>query len=401
MSNCAKCGTCEQDCNCIPVGMTTPNYCPSDLPPCPDPAPCSETFDSKCVIYTGEDLDCIGVETGDSVEDVISKLNNKLSPFFCLECTSLIVPANASTNIPYNQTLTWNMVTGATSYDVYFGTNPLSLPLVSPGQILTSYTHPYPLIPDTTYYWKIVPKNNQTSATSCPTYNFKTKAEVCINPLTYVLNHVKSFQSTDVFNTGTFIEDLENYLLNGELITNCDFCCPDCEETKRYVLASAPTYAVYYDTFYNLPSCPPVCCTEVDASLTAMTAHQEAHPSLAEAFAAVPPVTNCCDTNFSVCNQQLKNELGTAVNSIYQTLGVVEESTISGSTELCVLASFLDSLVLTTDLAKADIVSAILNAGLVIQCRPEGTIIANVATYISYVSSVQGLCLCYKPCVIS
>lgn len=401
MSNCAKCGTCEQDCNCIPVGLTTPNYCPSDLPPCPEPAPCSETFDSKCVIYTGDDLDCLGIETGDSVEDVISKLNTKLSPFFCLECVSLVVPANASTNIPYNQTLTWNMVPGATSYDVYFGTNAVNPPLVSVGQILTSYTYPYPLLPNTTYYWKVIAKNAQTQASNCPTYNFKTIAETCINPLNYILDHVKSFQGPDEFNVSTFISDLEGYLTAGELITNCDFCCPDCTETNRYVLASAPTYATYYSTFYSLPNCPPVCCTEVDASLIAMTTHDLEHPSLSEAFSAVPPVTNCCDTNFSACNQQLKDSLGTAVNTIYQTIGLVEESSISGSSELCILASFLDGLTLTVDSDKALIIQAILDTGLVIQCRPEGTIIAGINTYTNYINSAQNGCFCYQPCVLT
>lgn len=130
MSNCTKCRNCQEDCNCIPKGLTTPNYCPSDLPPCPQPSPCNETFDSKCVIFTGDDLPCIGVEKGDSVEEVIISLNEKLSSFFCLSCVSLVVPANASTAIPNNQTLTWNIVPGATSYDVYFGTSSTNPPLV-------------------------------------------------------------------------------------------------------------------------------------------------------------------------------------------------------------------------------------------------------------------------------
>lgn len=400
MSNCSKCGSCE-DCNCVPNGLTTPNYCPSDLPPCPQPSPCNETFDSNCVIYTGEDLPCIGVETGDTVQEIIMQLEDKLAPFFCLECASLVVPANGATNIAYNQSLTWNMVPGATSYDVYFGTNPISPTLISVGQILTTYTYPYPLLPNTTYYWKVVPKNNGGAASNCPTYSFTTIAETCVNPLTYMLNYVKNLQ-TGVFNIGTFVEDLGHYLDSGELITNCNFCCPDCTDTNRYVLASAPTYASYYYQFYSLPECPPICCTEVDSSLTAMTTQLNlAVPSLATAFADVPPVTNCCGTGFSECNAQLKSELATAKNLVYQDLGVVEESTISGSTELCILATFLDSLTGLSDVDKASIVVTLLTKGFIVQCRPEGTIIAGVESYKNYVDSVQQGCLCYEPCVIN
>lgn len=403
MSNCSKCGKCE-DCDCVPNGMTTPNYCPSDLPPCPQPSPCNETFDSKCVIYTGEDLPCLGVETGDTVEEVILTLNERLSFFFCLECPSLVVPANGSTAIPYNQTLTWNMIAGATSYDVYFGTSSTNPPLVSVGQIMTSYTHPYPLLPNTTYYWKVVPKNNSGSAANCPIYTFSTVANACVNPLSYMLDYVTKLQDPDVaFSVPTLVEDINEYLTNGELITNCNFCCPDCTDTNRYVLASAPVYASFYNQFYSLPNCPPVCCTEVDASLVAMTTQlTPAIPSLSTAFANVPPVTNCCGTNFNECGQQLKDALGTAKNLVYQVNGVVEESTISNSTELCVLTAFLNTLPpSTSDAEKASIVNAILTKGFIVQCRPEGTIIAGVTAYEQYITAVQNGCLCYKPCVIS
>jgi len=381
--------------------MTTPNYCPSDLPSCPDPSPCNETFDSKCVIYTGEDLPCLGIDTGDTVDQIINTLEDKLTPFFCLQCASLAVPANGATSIPYNQSLTWNMVMGATSYDVYFGTNSTSPTLVSVGQILTTYTHPYPLLPNTTYYWKVVPKNAAGAATNCPTYSFTTIALTCVNPLSYVLDYVANLQ-TGVFEATTFVEDLNDYLDNGELITNCNFCCPDCEDTNRYVLASAPVFASYYSQFYDLPNCPPPCCIEVDASLTALaTSVSESFPSLAEAFAAVPPITNCCGTNFSECGQQLKEELSTSVNDIYQTLGIVEESTISTTTQLCTLATFLDTLTGVTAANKAAIVAALLTKGFVVQCRPEGTIISGLAAYKTYVEAAQNGCLCYQPCVLS
>jgi len=405
-TNCSKCGNC--DCDCVPKGLTTPNYCPSDLPPCPDPSPCNETFDSKCVIYTGEDIPCFSIETGNTVEQVITNVTELLTPFLCLQCTIINVPANDATQVPDNQILSWNIVPGATSYDVYFGTSPIAPPLVSASQISTAYTYPYPLVPNTDYYWKVVPKNSASSAQNCPTYHFKTKELLCVNPMSYMLDYAMSEQppvpgvDPPPVDVGLLVESINEFLDSGELITNCDFCCPDCEETDRYVLASAPLFALYYSEFYTSPNCLPTCCIEVDASLTAMaTPYNEASPSLAEAFLAVPPVTNCCATGFSECAASLKVALGTERDPIFKVLGVVEESTINGSTELCILATFLNSLpAAVTDLDKANIISAILNKGFVVQCRPEGTIISGLVAYKQYIQAAQNGCLCYKPCVI-
>lgn len=397
MSNCQSCGTCEKDCGCIPTGMTTPSYCPSDTPPCPQPAPCNETFDSNCIVYTGEDLPCIDVVTGDSVQTIITTLNDLLEPFFCLQCTTLMVPANASTNVAYDQVLTWGAVQGATSYNVYFGTVSTNLILVSTGQVGTSYTYPYPFLEGTTYYWKVVPINAGGQASNCPTYSFTTKTNICVNPMSYVLTSI--YNSLRGGSTGTQLaEAIGTYLDAGELITNCNFCCPDCEDTKRYVLASAPLFAQYYNTFYNDITCPPPCCIEVDASLTAMAYAQSPSISLLNAFALVPPITNCCGTNFSECNQLLKELLDTEKNSVYVINGIVEESTISGSTTLCILAQFLSGISGFTPTDYAAVVNIILTKGLVVDCRPEGTIIASINAYTAYINTVQNGCYCYIPC---
>ena len=401
-TNCSKCGTC--DCDCIPTGLTTPNYCPSDLPPCPDPSPCNETFDSKCVIYTGGDITCFGIETGDTVEQVITNITDLLTPLLCLQCTIINIPANNALQVPVNQIMSWNIVPGATYYDVYFGTNPTTPPLVAAGQISTAYTYPYPLIPNTDYYWKVIPGNSAGSATACPIYHFKTKELLCVNPMSYMLNYVMSEQpSGGVLNIETLVESINDFLDNGELITNCNFCCPDCELTHRYVLASAPLFSLYYDDFYNVDTCPPVCCIEVDASLTALTTpFNNTTPSLSVAFKAVPPPTNCCGTNFSECAESLKVSLGTSRDAIFKLLGVVEESTINSTTELCILATFLNSLpVGTTFIQKALVIAAILNKGFVVDCRPEGTVISGIAKYKTYITAAQDGCLCYIPCVIS
>ena len=175
-----SCPNCQNTCNtgecgCIPQGLTTPNYCPSDSPTCPDPIPCSETFDSACIYYTGADITCYDITTGTSVEEVITTLATALSPFVCIVCPTMFSPATTATGVSLTPTLIWNNVLGATSYDVYFGTNVLSLTLVSTDNLLNSYTISTPLINNTVYYWKVIPKRGTViPAIACTPISFTT-----------------------------------------------------------------------------------------------------------------------------------------------------------------------------------------------------------------------------------
>ena len=174
---------------------------------------------------SGEDIPCFSIETGNTVEQVITNMTELLTPLLCLQCTIINIPANDALQVPVNQIMSWNIVPGATSYDVYFGTNSTTPPLVAAGQISTAYTYPYPLVPNTDYYWKVVPKNSAGIASNCPIYHFKTKELLCVNPLSYMLEYAMSEQAPNsVFNVGTLIESINQFLDNGELITNCNFC---------------------------------------------------------------------------------------------------------------------------------------------------------------------------------
>ncbi|MEO8026645.1 MAG: BACON domain-containing carbohydrate-binding protein [Bryobacteraceae bacterium] len=71
-------------------------------------------------------------------------------------------PADGATGIAVNTSVTWSAATGATSYDVYFGTtNPP--PLFTSGSGLTSNPT---LIAGTTYFWKITARNAGGSSVS-------------------------------------------------------------------------------------------------------------------------------------------------------------------------------------------------------------------------------------------
>ena len=69
---------------------------------------------------------------------------------------AILAPADGSNGVSTSQALTWNASSGATSYDVYFGSgNPPGLAMTTGS---TSYSPP--LSNSTTYYWKVCAKNS-------------------------------------------------------------------------------------------------------------------------------------------------------------------------------------------------------------------------------------------------
>jgi hypothetical protein len=84
----------------------------------------------------------------------------------------LTAPALGSTGVSVTPTLTWNASTGATSYDVYFGT--ASPPPLATNTSATSYS-PGTLTGATPYYWRVVAKNSGGSNASAM-WSFTTQA---------------------------------------------------------------------------------------------------------------------------------------------------------------------------------------------------------------------------------
>ncbi len=84
-------------------------------------------------------------------------------------------PANGTVNQPTNSTVNWTCADpdgDPLTYDVYFGTNN-NPQLVSSNQSNSNY-NPGTLNNITTYYWKIVAKDNQGASTTGPVWNFTT-----------------------------------------------------------------------------------------------------------------------------------------------------------------------------------------------------------------------------------
>ena len=83
----------------------------------------------------------------------------------------LTAPANGATGVLVAPTLTWTVSSGATFYDVYFGTAPS--PALVTNTTGTTYT-PATLTANTTYYWRIAAKNAGGSNASA-TWSFTTQ----------------------------------------------------------------------------------------------------------------------------------------------------------------------------------------------------------------------------------
>ena len=90
------------------------------------------------------------------------------------------VPTSGTAGVSLTPTLSWTGSTGATSYDVYFGTSPT--PSLATNTTSTSYA-PGTLSPGVTYYWGVLAKNSAGSNGS-PIWSFTTvnMAAVSVTP---------------------------------------------------------------------------------------------------------------------------------------------------------------------------------------------------------------------------
>ncbi|HPJ63768.1 fibronectin type III domain-containing protein, partial [Lentimicrobium sp.] len=89
-------------------------------------------------------------------------------------CATLVSPADAATNVPVGATLNWASGGGApTGYKLYFGAGSLPGTPVDLG-LVTTYDPAGDMDYSTTYYWKVVPYNDNGDATDCATWSFTT-----------------------------------------------------------------------------------------------------------------------------------------------------------------------------------------------------------------------------------
>jgi hypothetical protein len=378
MSNCTTCKCKNQPCGCEDQGLLTP--CPPTIP-CDDPNACPETFDAKCVYYNGISDDCTGIQSGMTVTEVIQQLEIVLGPFLCLQCPSVFLPISGTIDVSLIPTLTWNAVSGATGYDVYFDTVTPPTTLVLEDTTATSYTIVTPLLENTTYYWQIVSQNAGGEALDCPIEEFTTLTvppipiPPCVNPVQYILDiAINGSPSTDY---ADILATIESTLTNGIILTECDLCCPDCngqapQDSDPYVLGNTLnfidiiTYLGEGQTW--------ACCLNVEASLIAYSTFNE----------AIGDITfNTCCNEFGPC----ANNISDAVENYSDILtdGIVEYNSLNGDTALCTLLDTLQAIAPSlTPLELQDLIIAILGLGIVVDCQNGKIMISSIPTYITY-----------------
>ena len=144
-------------------------------------------------------------------------------------------PGNGVVNQAINTTLSWSCSdpnSDPLTYDVYFGTsnNP---PFASGNQTSTSY-NPGQLNNSTTYYWKIVAKDNQGGVTEGPVWSFSTIAAggggdvippeligvQTVESDQVVLDFSEPLDSASVVNPGNYLISDQIQVLNAELSTS-------------------------------------------------------------------------------------------------------------------------------------------------------------------------------------
>ena len=140
-------------------------------------------------------------------------------------------PVNGATGRPVNLTMTWTCTDpdgDPLTYDVYFGTNS-NPPIASTNRTSASFT-PAQLNNNTTYYWKIVAKDNQGHSTSGTVWNFTTiyldttPPEVINITVTSAKNVTVNFSEKL---KPTNAKNKNNYLISNNVIINSVSLLPD------------------------------------------------------------------------------------------------------------------------------------------------------------------------------
>ncbi|MEI6061000.1 MAG: BACON domain-containing carbohydrate-binding protein, partial [Bacteroidota bacterium] len=108
------------------------------------------------------------------------------------------VPADNAIVVSVDTDLSWTLGANTTNYDLYFGTDPLNLPLVVNNAAaiagINTYTVPGLLSDSAMHYWRVIAKNGSQQEPS-PIWKFKT--EVVIDQFPYY----EGFEDSLVFHT--------------------------------------------------------------------------------------------------------------------------------------------------------------------------------------------------------
>lgn len=129
-------------------------------------------------------------------------------------CTNPVEPLDGAVDVLVTTNLSWDGVSNADGYYIYFGTDnpPTNLENGTDLGDVTSYD-PGTMDYSTDHYWKIVPYNSVGSATSCATWTFTTETLItppgCTNPVDPVDGATDVLVTTDI--TWDAVPDADGY----------------------------------------------------------------------------------------------------------------------------------------------------------------------------------------------
>lgn len=121
-------------------------------------------------------------------------------------CATNVGPADGMDSVSILAGLNWSSGGGTpTGYKLYFGTNNPPGNIVNGSDLgnVTSYQPISALAYNTTYYWKVVPYNNQGDATGCAVWSFLTVPDPMVNSFPYVQTWQQSTYGWTAENTNS------------------------------------------------------------------------------------------------------------------------------------------------------------------------------------------------------
>ena len=207
---------CNSACNCNQCCPPTPPPVPPTPPSC-EGTKCVEIYDGNCVIYTGTDLNCIGIQTNDNINTIVQLLAARICD--CCLSSILTIEKTASDLTPVvNSELTFTIVvTNTTNVNV---TNVIVTDVLDECFELVSHTV-------TNGTW------------NAPTWTIGTMAALQVSTLTIV---VKPTCHGSYENVATLTSDQTEELESS--VTVCTNCCqnPLAELLNRSLLPTTEFY---------------------------------------------------------------------------------------------------------------------------------------------------------------
>jgi uncharacterized repeat protein (TIGR01451 family) len=208
-----------QNTNCNP-GCGCNGCCPPVPPPTPPTppicigTPCEESYDGACVLYTGDNLDCIGIKTNDTINTIIQTLAARICA--CCVNVTLSITKTASTLTPIvENNITFTIVINNDSS--HAATNVIVTDILQPGFSFISYT---------------VTNGTWTD----PTWTIGTMEayQVCTLTLTVKVNCLGSYD-----NLASVISDQTSIVESSIIVIPEVLCTSCCSDPLEYFLSYA------------------------------------------------------------------------------------------------------------------------------------------------------------------